>query len=302
MARNTLILNEIFYSLEGEGPHMSLPTIYVRTSKCNKKCPMFNNHNREISSTGYAKIDFNPGDIMVLQDLPVIDKGCDTQYAVNPEFQHLWKEYDVEQLVDAIMDIIPNRSWINPISHQPVILSLTGGEPMLYMKFFTEQLLQHPKMQECKHILMETNSSIVVRPKDLDAIVDWCYRNNSRWTWANSPKLSNSGETWKSSIKPAVLVSQMDNQYISCNPHKFTQYLKFVTDGSEQSIAEIERATAEYYKGGVPLDIEVGLMPEAATAEQQLQVMKHVADICMQRGYRFVLRLQNILWGNAVGT
>jgi organic radical activating enzyme len=298
----TILISETFASLEGEQIFSGLPTVYVRVAKCNKKCPLFNNHNKEISDTGYAKVDFNPGDILVLKDVPVIPTGCDTQYAVNPEFSHLWKEFTVDELIDNIMSMLPHNAWINPISHQPVILSLTGGEPMLYMKFFTEELLQHPKMQDCKHILMETNASIPVRDSDLEAIVQWCFRNDSRWTWSNSPKLSNSGETWKSSIKPNVLLSQMNHSYIGDNPHKFTQYLKFVTDGSDQSIAEIEKATAEYYKGGVPLDIEVGLMPEAATAEQQMQVMRHVADVCMQRGYRFVLRLQNILWGNAIGT
>lgn len=300
--KKTIPVSEIFMSLEGEQSHQGIPTVYVRVSRCNKKCAKFNNPNNEISETGYAKIDFDPKQYNSLQDIPLIPMGCDTQYAVNPQFSHIWTQYDAQQLVDQILDTIPFHDWVHPETKQPVILSLTGGEPMLYMKFFVEELLKDPRMVDCKHVLFETNASIPLMPKLADALYQWAEWNQTKITWSNSPKLSNSGEPWNQCIKPDVLLSQSQHEFARNNPDLFLQYVKFVTDGSEHSLQEIKKAMTCYYDAGVSQHIEVGLMPEAATAEQQLQVMQHVANICINQGYRFVLRLQNILWGNAIGT
>lgn len=293
---------EFFKNVEGEGIHAGKTTIYIRVAKCNKKCPYFNNPNKEISSTGYSKIEFDPSTYIKIQDLPVINMGCDTQYAVNPEFAHMWEEYTADQMVDKLFEFLPDQSWTIPKTNQDVILSLTGGEPMLYMDFFVNELLQHPRMQDCKHVLIETNASVPLRQKDADTLYEWAERNGSTVTWSNSPKLSNSGETWKSSIRPNVLLSQRSHSFIEKYPHRFHQYVKFVCDGEQTTMDEIDKAMQEYYAAGVPNNIEIGLMPEAATAEQQLEIMQKVANICIQQGYRFVIRLQNILWGNAVGT
>jgi hypothetical protein len=81
----------------------------------------------------------------------------------------------------------------------------------------------------------------------------------------------------------------------------FEQGFKFVV-GKLEDIVDVERAMEEYYAAGIPRDTPVGLMPEACTTEQQMQIARDIAQHCMDYGYRFSIRLQNVLWGNEVGT
>lgn len=296
----TFKVSEIFLSLEGEGPHNSRPTMYIRFGQCNLKCPMFNNHNGELADSGYAALSFNPKDYTSLQDIPLITKGCDSQYAVNPEFSHMWVSWTVDEIVDEMIRLLPHNSWVHPVTGLPVILSLTGGEPMLQAKWF-QDILQHPKMVQLKHVLVETNCTVPVSSKVGANIVEWLRQDSSRrWTWSNSPKLSASGEHWDVAIKPAVAISQMST--LATVASQVEQYFKFVVEPTDVSFAEVKQAMDQYFASGVDKTVEVWLMPAACTTEQQNDIAQAVAVRCMNDGYLFCYRLQNALWGNGVGT
>jgi organic radical activating enzyme len=291
-------VSEIFYSLEGEFTHTGVPTVYIRFARCNKKCPLWNNTQAGIRSDGYAELGFEPEDYSDLKSLPTITRGCDSQYAVNPRFAHMWKKYDADELVQAVLDLLPGKSWVNPKSGQPVILSLTGGEPTLKMKWIVEEMLRSPLMNGCKHILFETNCSVPLRSSDVQSLFAWCAVSNCKLTWVNSPKLHDSGEKWERSITPAVALQQRNSPYFE----QFgEQGFKFVV-GKLEDIVDVERAMEEYYDAGIPRDTPVGLMPEACTTDQQMEIARDIAKYCMDYGYRFSIRLQNVLWGNEVGT
>lgn len=304
MNEKTVEVSEIFYSLEGESEEAGLPTVYIRFARCNKKCPLWNNGADGIGSNGYAKLDFDPKDVNSLLTVPTIHRGCDSQYAVNPEFSHIWTKYTADELVKAVLALLPGKSWSHPVTKLPVILSLTGGEPTLKMKWIVQELLTHPLMADCKHILFETNTSVPLRKDDMKALYDWTLRCNSKVTWTNSPKLTNSGEEWKRSIMPQIAMMQRHNGswsgYIESNL-RFRQVFKFVVN-DQKDIDEVQKAMGEYYAAGIPRDVPVVLMPEACTTEQQQVNARWVADFCMEQGYRFSIRLQNVLWGNAIGT
>ncbi len=294
-------VSEIFYSLEGEGPDSGCPTVYIRFARCNKKCPKWNNPNDDLADDGYAKLDFDPKDFAQLDHVPLIHKGCDSQYAVNPKFAHMWYSYSASELMEQVLDTVPQNRFTNTNTYQPIIMSLTGGEPTLYMKFIVEELLQTESMRWCRHLLFETNCSVPIKKEHMEALYKWAKMSGSKITWSNSPKLSDSGETWKSSIKPAI--AKMQHHAADYHPGvKMNQYFKFVHDGSAQATEEVQRAMNEYYEAGVPRSVDVILMPAACTAEQQIEVQQRVADICMELGYRFSIRLQSVLWGNLVGT
>jgi len=295
-------ISEIFTSLEGESIHSGLPTAYIRFARCNKSCPLFNNPNKTITPNGYAPLTFNPKDFSSLKELPLISIGCDSQYSVSTEFSHLWEKLDATEILTRVLESIPFHSWVHPNTHQPVIMSATGGEPTSRMKFIVNELLPNPLMKGCKHILFETNCSVPLRDADINKLYDWLIENDCSITWSNSPKLSDSGEVWEKSIMPNVAVSQRNEEFIKQYPHKFFQYFKFVTDGSEQNLAEIKKAMNEYYEGGIPKTVEVALMPMACSKEQQEEIMTPIANLCIREGYRFSIRLQNVLWANGVGT
>lgn len=84
-------LSEIYASVQGEGPRVGVPTIFVRFAGCNLKCP------------GWP---------------------CDTQHAIDPAlYRHEWKEWGVEQFYDEIRQVTTDCGIRN--------VCFTGGEPFL---------------------------------------------------------------------------------------------------------------------------------------------------------------------------
>lgn len=294
-------VSEIFLSLEGEGPFTAHPTAYVRFGRCNLKCPHFNNHNKAVTDKGYAPIGFDPKDFKTIHEIPLITMGCDSQYAVNPAFSHMWEKMTTDELVDNLINLLPHKSWTHPKTGLPVILSLTGGEPTLKWKFIPE-ILNHPKMKDCQHVLVETNCTVPFKREFTMNISEWLAADPKRvWTWSNSPKLSSSGESWGDAIKPEIanLQREVIGDYTR---DRVNQYFKFVVGAREEDFAEVELAMEAYYAAGIPRTVPIWIMPEACTQEQQQTIDQRVANMCMDKGYMFCYRFQNALWGNGVGT
>lgn len=293
-------VSEIFMSLEGEGPHTARPTAYVRFARCQFTCAGFNNPTCERDEKGYAPVSFDPSEYTNIHDIPLITKGCDSQYAVNPAFAHMWEKLTIDQIAERLVEIIPHKSWVHPKTGLPVILSLTGGEPTLMWKRLPE-LLNHPLIQPCKHVLIETNCGVPMKWKFIEDINQWLFNDASRkWTWSNSPKLSASGEKWEDAIIPDIASKQ--RAVWGSKDGQVEQYFKFVCGPTDRDFDEVARAMEEYYAADIPRDTPVWIMPEACTQEQQQAIDQKVAMMCMERGYLFCYRFQNALWGNGVGT
>ncbi len=107
-----------------------------------------------------------------------------------------------------------------------------------------------------------------------------------------SPKLSVSGESWNDAIKPEVA-----SQYASVTNSDL--YLKFVVADADD-VDEVGKAVEAYQEAGV--ECPVYLMPLGGRSEEYNMNVKEVAEICMQRGWRFTPRLHISLFGNAWGT
>lgn len=90
-------LSEIYTSIQGEGPNTGKPTTFVRFGGCNLRCP------------GWGKGQ--------LPDGTWVD-GCDTVFAVYPEWRGSWESVDPDTLFERI-----------PL--EPLRVCLTGGEPLL---------------------------------------------------------------------------------------------------------------------------------------------------------------------------
>jgi organic radical activating enzyme len=284
--------SEIFTSIEGEGPHTGVPTAYIRFTKCNFKCKGFNNPNNVDTETDEG-LGFNPTMYKTLQDLPPITVGCDSIYAWDNRFKHMWHSGDTDQLVDQLIDTLPHKSFKNPKNGFPIILSLTGGEPTLRQKQIPE-LLNHPKMVDCEHILIETNCSVPIRDDFILALDQW--KNPKRKiTFSNSPKMAASGEKWEDAIKPQVALRQemIDGAEI---------YFKFVCSDSERDFEEVERAMQTYWDAGVSKRHNVYIMPMGCISEQQDSIAANVAQMCMDRGYIYCHRVHLDVFNNAIGT
>lgn len=286
--------SELFLSLEGESIETGRATVYFRTTKCNFECRGFNNPTCA-DTTSHSVLTFNPKMYVSLADMPPITVGCDSQYSWNPEFSHTWTSYTAEELARALTDLCPHKSWIHPVTNMPVILSITGGEPMLRQKQLPE-LLFHPLMRDCKHVLIETNASVPVRSEFIESVNKWLAEDIERkWTWACSPKLSASGEPRQKAIQPGVIKAME-------NVSRYDRYFKFVCGPKHEHFDEVQSVLDEYRAAGCSIPPEtIEIMPEACTGQQQRDIAVQVADMCMQRGFKFCFRLQNSLYENAIG-
>lgn len=290
------VLSEIFLSIEGEAKYTGHPTIYIRYAGCNMKCAGFNNPDNLIGEDGYAPVPFDIIATSSISEIPIINMGCDSQYAVNPKFKHMWLTLNTEDLITELENQLPHNVWYHPITDHPTILSLTGGEPTLRWKSIVE-LLSNSRMNKVSHILIETNCSVPLNDVFIKFLTDWSTSNNALVTWSNSPKLAVSGESREKAIRPDIALKQqamIDHCYGD-------QYFKFVCDGSEECFNEVSEVMQMYYDAGIHKNVPVYIMPACCTESQQQQVMQIVADKCIQKGYIYCHRVHNTVYENAIG-
>lgn len=94
-------ISEIYTSMQGEGPRVGLPTIFLRFAGCNLSCP------------GWP---------------------CDTQHAIDPKlYRSEWQERGPEQVFDMVMEQVVKTGARN--------VCFTGGEPFLQRNEDLRQLV-----------------------------------------------------------------------------------------------------------------------------------------------------------------
>jgi 6-pyruvoyltetrahydropterin 2'-reductase len=292
--------SEVFYSIEGEAKYAGRPTVYARFALCNFQCKGFGNPEK-LDTTKIDVLGFNPADYKDIYSIPLITRGCDSIYSWDPKFKHMWRKTDEHELAQELLNVLPNKSFIQP-SGQRVILSLTGGEPTLRAKFLPA-LFNAAELSDVKHILVETNCAVPLKRDFMMEINAWLAADAERkWTWSNSPKLSVSGEEWDEAIRPEIAVMQRLATSREFQPQQVDQYFKFVCDPTDESFNEVAKAMEEYYTAGIPRNTEVYIMPVACQDTDQSAISSAVAQQCMTRGYIYCHRVHLDVFGNAPGT
>lgn len=212
----------------------------------------------------------------------------------------MWKNYNEHELATEMLKLLPGNSFINPKSGKRVLVSITGGEPLLAWKKLPA-LLNAPEMGEAKHVLIETNCSVLFKHEFVFELNQWLSADPERkWIWSNSPKLSISGEPWAKAIRPDVAALQ--RWVTGTHPGQTEQYFKFVCGTDDSDYDEVAKAMEEYYAAGIPRDVDVLIMPVSCTNEQQENIAAAVAKQCMDRGLIYCHRVHSSVFGNFVGT
>ena len=277
---------ELFYSIQGEGRYMGVPSIFLRTFGCNFKCQGFGMPRGELSDEA-EKVD--PTLYGDYKHLPLVSTGCDSYASWDPRFKHLSPLLSSDTIADSITDLLPHKEWRD--EH----LVITGGEPLLGWQKQYPDLLSHPKMAGLKEITFETNGTMRLTSGFKDFLTEWQRPalGENKWreiTFSVSAKLPVSGEPWKDAIKPAVV----------CDYQNYgTVYLKFVIT-NEEDLKDAERAVEEYREGG--FRGHVYLMPVGGVESVYSLNNRNVADIAMRKGWRYSDRLQVPLFKNEWGT
>ena len=277
---------ELFYSIQGEGRYMGVPSVFLRTFGCNFKCQGFGMPRGELSREAE---NIDPSKYTEYKSLPLVSTGCDSYASWDPRFKHLSPLMDTSAIADAIVDTLPYKEWRN--EH----LVITGGEPLLGWQKQYPELLNHPKMRSLRELTFETNGTMRLLPDFAEYLKNWQWDHEKNLTreitFSVSAKLPCSGEPWDDAIKPAVVKSYQD---IGANV-----YLKFVI-ATEQDFEDAQRAVEEFRAAG--FTGHVYLMPVGGVESVYALNNRRVAELAMKHGLRYSDRLQVPLFKNEWGT
>ena len=279
-------VSELFYSIQGEGRYMGVPSVFLRTYGCNFTCQGFGMPRGELS-TEADNVAKNVQLYKDYKELPLVSTGCDSYASWHPTFKDLSPMVETEGLAKAVVDTLPFKEWRD--EH----LVITGGEPLLGWQRAYPDLLDQECMRGLKEITFETNGTMRLTKEFKSYLSAWAGHTDEHKreiTFSVSAKLPCSGEPWDDAIKPEVV----------CDYENYgTAYLKFVI-ATEQDFADAECAIAAYravgFKG------HVYLMPVGGVESVYALNNRAVADIAMKNGLRYSDRLQVPLFKNEWGT
>jgi len=281
---------ELFYSIQGEGRYMGVPSVFLRTFGCNFKCAGFGMP-RGVLSTEVETISFAHTNTPFTnyKDLPLVSTGCDSYASWHPDFKDLSPMLESDGIVNRIMEILPYNEWRD--EH----LVITGGEPLLGWQRAYEDLISNHKMRGLKEITFETNGTQKLQSGFKTFLQEWKkpplgLNSDKEITFSVSAKLPCSGEKWEEAILPEVVCEYEEVGYT---------YLKFVV-ATDRDAVDAEMAVHEYRKAGFKGPVYV--MPVGGVERVYNLNNRHVAEIAMRKGWRYSDRLQVPLFKNEWGT
>ena len=275
---------ELFYSIQGEGRYMGVPSVFLRTFGCNFKCAGFGMPRGEMSheATDLAATHTMIRAFEKYEELPLVSTGCDSYASWHPDFKDLSPMLESNAIVHRIMEILPHRRW------EDEHLVITGGEPLLGWQRAYPDLLDHDSMHGLKEITFETNGTQPLSAEFKEYLQRW--RAQREITFSVSAKLPGSGEKWSEAICPEVVCEYEQVGYT---------YLKLVV-ATEQDLADAEQAVLEYRTAGFTGPVYV--MPVGGVERVYTLNNRAVAEMAMRKGWRYSDRLQVPLFKNEWGT
>lgn len=278
---STLNISEVFGpTIQGEGIHTGMPSVFMRLNGCNLCCSFGNLHDKISRSL------------------------CDTAYtSIYPEEKVL---VDIISLSRRISDMMKESGYPHRMH-----LVITGGEPLCQQKNLVEFLKQFRNDMLNIHnpVTIETNGSI--EPSiDLTTLVD---------LWSVSVKLSSSECFEGTDIPEARRATHHKNRINYRAIFRIIQtekyQLKFVYS-SMACVKEIEDLLKDTYKYAIDhkeslgvkqstidrlfatIESHILLMPEGATQEQLANTGRIAAEVAINKGWRYCDRTHIRLWND----
>jgi organic radical activating enzyme len=281
-------VSELFYSIQGEGRYMGVPSVFLRTFGCIFTCDGFGMKRGEKSNERHAvdaKLYKSYG------DLPLVSTGCDSYASWDTRFKRLSPFFTTDSLAKNIVELLPYKEWRD--EH----LVITGGEPLLGWQRSYPELLDQPCMNNLKEITFETNGSQELSDELFDYLISWQEDKNialgrgyDSITFSVSAKLSVSGERREEAIRPDIVVQYQQLGHT---------YLKFVISSNED-MEEVLEVTDLYRSAGFTGNVYV--MPVGGVESIYSLNNRTVAELAMKYGLRYSDRIQVPLFKNAWGT
>lgn len=287
--------SELFASFQGEAEFTGMPSVWLRLFGCNLTCSGFGQCDPTDPTTYELPYKTIPvKQYATMQELPVLNKGCDSGYSWSARFKHLAFDSNPADIADQIIRIADEKfgctDWVHRIMNTSPQMCFTGGEPMMQQKAMAAVLreLSEKAKRTIPQITIESNAT---KPVDRAAFAEIRDRVE-HIHFAMSPKLfSVSGE--KDAVKQSII-----EQYVEVSD---TAAIKFVHNGTKKAWNEL--ASYEEWLSTLPEHVTLWVMPVGGTLEDQM--LSSVADIAneaMRRGYRVSTRAHAYVYGNQMGT
>ena len=293
---NDIKYSETFYSPQGEGKYVGIPSLWIRFFLCNLQCNGFGQTeptNPDTYDLPYENIDIS--DITDVMDLPVFEKGCDSSYTWAKKYKHLITDRTVEETVDELTSKLPTQTFVHTATGQNIDMCFTGGEPMLkptqpHLVAIMREFEKRDNMP--KRVTVETNGTKELSEDLIDFLGWYTFDNQNEWYWSVSPKLwTTAGEQNKKAIQPEVVA-----RYARVSNHG---QLKFVVNGSEESWEEVEQHVTAFRDAGV--EWPIWIMGVGGTVEGLKMTEAMICDEAIKRGYYYTSRVHAHIYGNAIG-
>lgn len=278
-----LKVSELFYSIQGEGRYMGVPSVFLRTFGCNFTCDGFGMPRGEKSNERNLIAD-RVAEFKQYRDLPLVHTGCDSYASWDPRFKDLSPVLTTDSIAESICEILPFKAW------REEHLVITGGEPLLGWQRSYPDLLSHPKMRGLKELTFETNGTQPLLSEFKYFLKDNYHIMHDGITFSVSPKLSSSGESREDAIKPEVVIEYQQVGYT---------YLKFVIateDHAAEALEVIDIYRNQGFRG------PAYLMPVGGVEKVYELNNRNVAQLAIKHGLRYSDRLQVPLFKNEWGT
>lgn len=278
-------VSELFKAVQGEGLYAGTPSVFLRTFGCNFRCPGFSvdesawetDKNGDVINQEVQPLVKNAKTFKLIQDLPILKTGCDTYAAIYPQFKHLTKDYEIEDLVQEIARVNGGRFAEN--CH----LVITGGEPLLgWQSKYIELLSRLYYDFGLRHVTFETNGT--------QELIQEMYRlpYGLNLNFSISAKLACSGEKKEDRFNRGAISSMMGGG---------NAWFKFVV-ATQKDVEEIK----EYLAECSPLvDPVVYLMPMGGHPDEYKKNEKNVYELALKNNFRFSPRLHVAIMGNGWG-
>ena len=282
-----LTWTEIFYSLQGEGARIGSPSIFIRMFGCNFTCDGFSMPPKEKST---ERFDIDPTQYKKFEDLPLVSTGCDSYSSFDKRFRHLATKGTVDDMIEEVVRVAFDKSAAtqDPLPLEDTEIIMTGGEPLLGWQNLYPELFVGLRRRGVDNFTFETNGTQTIN----HTFREYLNKRPPSITWMISPKLPESGNCLRDSIKPQAVRSM-----IECKGSK--GYFKFVIS-RDSSIKHVALALKKYKDEHIRLPVY--LMPVGGTQEEYDKNKSIVVNACLEHKWNYSPRLQVDLFGNRWGT